>query len=353
MTRESQGADPLPGGASQGAPAALLAVDVGNSKTDVALITAGGDVLGAVRGATASHQQVGVEAGFAVLVSLAEKAAAQAGLDPRTRPIADLAAYSAAGVDLPSDERLLTAALRATRLAADHLVVNDCFGGLRAGSSRAWGVCVVSGGGMNCMGVAPDGRVARFDALGDISGDWGGGGAIGLAGLGAAVRAEDGRGPATMLERTVPAHFGLARPRAVSTAMYRGRIPYRRHGEIAPLVFAAAASGDAVARSIVDRMADEVVAWATAAIRRLRMQRLDPHVVLAGGVFRAEDPAFYDRIRAGIGAVAPAANVRRLAAPPIVGAALLGLDRLCGGVTAAKLEARLRAGLTDERLAPV
>ena len=169
-------------------------------------------------------------------------------------------------------------------------------------------------------------------------------------GLAAAVRAQDGRGPATILERTVPAHFGVARPRSLSVAMYRERIPYARHLEIAPLVFAAAVGGDAVARSIIDRLADEVVAWAGAAIRRLRMQRLDPHVVLAGGIFQAEDPLFYDRIGEGMAAVAPAAQVRRLTAPPVVGAALLGFDRLHDSPTPPDLEHRLRSDLTHERL---
>jgi N-acetylglucosamine kinase-like BadF-type ATPase len=340
---------PVTGGSTNELPA-VLAIDVGNSKTDVALIGADGAVLGAIRGPTASHQAVGPERGFATLVSLVERVCSQAGLDPAARPAAQLAAYCAAGVDLPSDERLLTTELRRTGLAAADLVVNDCYGGLRAGTNRTWGVCVISGSGINCLGVSPDGRVARFDALGDVSGDWGGGGGVGLAGLAAAVRSQDGRGPATILERTVPAHFGVARARSLSVAMYRGRIAYDRHVEIAPLVFAAAARGDAVARGIVDRLADEVVAWAGAAIRRLKMQRLDPHVVLAGGMFRAEDPPFYERIGAGIAAAAPAAQVCRLTAPPIVGAALLGFDRLHGTPTPPDLEERLRAGLTHERM---
>jgi N-acetylglucosamine kinase-like BadF-type ATPase len=327
---------------------AILAIDVGNSKTDVALIRADGAILGAMRGPTASHQQVSLEDGFATVVSLAERVRVQAGLDPTERPMAQLAVYCAAGVDLPSDERLLERELRRTRLAASELVINDCFGGLRAGTSRTWGVCVVSGSGINCLGVSPDGRMARFEALGDVSGDWGGGDSVGQAGLAAAVRAQDGRGPATILERLVPAHFGVARPRSLSVAMYRGRIPYRRHLEIAPLVFEAAVSGDAVARSIIDRLADEVVAWAGAAIRRLRMQRLDPDVVLAGGMFRAEDPLFFERIGAGIAAIAPAARICRLTAPPILGAALLGFDRLHGSATPADPERRLRDGLTGE-----
>ncbi len=328
----------------------VIAVDIGNSKTDVALVTSAGDVRSAVRGPTASHQRVGEDAALELLDSLVVMAASRAGLDPSARPLARLVACSAAGADFPSDVAMLSRGLRRLRLAEAELVVNDCFGALRAGTNRSWGVCVVSGSGMNCVAVAPGGRVARFDSLGAISGDWGGGGDLGMAALGAAVRAQDGRGPATTLAEGVAAYFGLARPRDVVQAIYRGRIPESRVGEMAPLVFAAAARADAVARSIVDREADEVVAWATAAIRRARLTARDTDVVLAGGIFRAEDSAFYERIRAGICAVAPTARIRRLEAPPVVGGALLGLDRLLGATTPPDVKRRLRESLTDERL---
>ncbi len=330
---------------------AVLAVDVGNSKTDVALLTADGEVLGALRGPTSSHQQVGPDGCFRILASLAGRTAELAGLEPSVRPMARIVAYCAAGVDLPGDERLLTRGLRGLGLAPDQLVVNDCYGGLRAGTDRGWGVCVVSGMGMNCVGVAPDGRTARFDALGDVSGDWGGGDAVGQAGLAAAVRAGDGRGPDTILATTVPVHFGVAKPRSLTLAMHRGAIPTERRHEIAPLVFEAASLGDAVARGIVDRMADEAVAWAGAAIRRLRLERLGPDVVLAGGIFRAQDAQFFARIESGIRALAPSARLVRLAAPPVVGSALLGLDRLCEGSTPPDVERRVRNELTSERIA--
>jgi N-acetylglucosamine kinase-like BadF-type ATPase len=336
-----------------GRPAAVLAVDVGNSKTDVALVAADGHVLGAVRGPTASHQQVGGDAAFERLVSFAAAAARQGGLDAGARPLADLVAYAGAGVDLPSDERLIGRHLTAAGLASRTIIANDCHAGLRAGTRRTWGVCVITGSGMNCLGVDRAGREARFLSLGEISGDWGGGGAIGMAVLEAAVRADEGRGPATLLAKTVPAHFGVARPTSVSIGMYRGRIPFARHRELAPLAFEAAAAGDAVARAIVDRQADEVVAWAGAAIRRLRLQRAAFDVVLAGGVFGASDPAFYARIEAGIGALAPDATVVRTTAPPVVGAALLGLDALHGGQAPDEVESRVRAELTHERIAPL
>jgi hypothetical protein len=84
------------------------------------------------------------------------------------------------------------------------------------------------------------------------------------------------------------------------------------------------------------------------AVRRLRLARLDPDVVLGGGVMRARDPVFHARIERGIAAVCPRARVRALAAPPVLGAAMLGLD-LLGSSRAA--HGRARRALTHERLA--
>jgi N-acetylglucosamine kinase-like BadF-type ATPase len=316
----------------------VLAVDGGNSKTDVAIVDEAGRLLAAVRGETSSHQAVGLGRGMERLAALVAEAVARASIDARP----DLAVYSLAGADTRADVRLLSDALEERGFAADQHIVNDAFGALRAGTDRAWGVVVICGQGVNAAGVAPDGRSVRLDALGEISGDWGGGTDVGWAGLAAAVRARDGRGPRTRLERDVPAHWGLKTPAAVTDAFYNGRIRYRQIGELSPVVFAAASAGDPEARKIVDRLADEIVAMAGAMIRRLRLTREDPDIVLAGGVFRTRDAGFYDRIDAGIGAIAPAGRVLRLTAPPVAGAALLALDRLARGATLPETSGRVR-----------
>jgi hypothetical protein len=64
-------------------------------------------------------------------------------------------------------------------------------------------------------------------------------------------------------------------------------------------------------------------------------------------VFHANEVDFEARIVAGVGEIAPRATLRRLDAPPVLGAALLGLDRLdgLGSVGHAAAGARLRAAL--------
>ena len=326
----------------------VLAVDGGNSKTDVALVDGDGQLLAAVRGLTTSHQQVGGEAGMQRLAALVAKAYTAAGVGGGGgADRADVGVYCLAGADTPGDIRELTGRLAASGFARTDLLRNDTFAALRAGTDRGWGVVVICGQGVNAAGIAPDGRTARLDALGQISGDWGGATDVGWQGLAAAVRARDGRGPRTVLERTVPGHFGLATPRAVTMAMYHGRVGQRRIGELSPVVFAAAMDGDAAARAIVDRLADEIVAMAGAMIRRLRLRRLDPEVVLGGGVFRTPDAAFRARIESGVQAIGPRARLVRSDAPPVAGAALLGLDALGEGVADATVGARVRAALAS------
>jgi N-acetylglucosamine kinase-like BadF-type ATPase len=321
---------------------AVLAVDGGNSKTDVALVAPDGALLAAVRGRTTSHQAVGLDEGLRRLTELVETAARRAGLDPAARPIASLGVHALAGADFRADVRMLERGLHETGLTERDIVVNDCIGALWAGATDGWGIALVCGQGINAAAIAPDGRHARFDGVGDISGDWGGGTSVGMAGLAAAVRARDGRGPRTTLERLVPAYFGLSRPSAVTRAFYDGRIPEARVGELSPVVFAAAAEGDREARAIADRLADELTTMAIALARRLGIKRRPIGVVLAGGVFRTDDAAFFEGLDTRIRAELPAATLIRLDAPPVAGAAREGLKELGHGSAEAIAAARER-----------
>jgi N-acetylglucosamine kinase-like BadF-type ATPase len=305
---------------------AVLAVDGGNSKVDVAILAADGTLLGAVRGPTISHQAVGLDEGVRRFGSTVQQARIAAGLQPGTRIPTAIACL--AGADYPEDVRALSRTLGAVGAADELEILNDTFAALRAGASRPWGIALICGQGINGAAVGVDGRRVRFAGVGDISGDWGGASSVGMAGLGAAVRARDGRGPRTALERAIPAAVGLRRPEDVTRAYYAGRLDEVRVGILAPSVFGTAAAGDAVARGIVNRLADELVVMATALGRRAHLVRRDPDVVCGGSVFRTDDTAFHDRIRAGISAAIQDARVVRLGSPPVLGAALIALDRL-------------------------
>ncbi len=98
--------------------------------------------------------------------------------------------------------------------------------------------------------------------------------------------------------------------------------------ELTPLLFSVAEDGDPIAREIVRRQADEVVALAATAIRRLGALSEPIDVVLGGGVLTAGHPLLIDEITRLLADQAPLAKARVVDAPPILGAALLGLDRI-------------------------
>ena len=316
----------------------LLAVDGGNSKTDLALVRDDGELLAFERGPLSSPHHIGLHGCLDILERLYDGAARSAGLDPAARPLAEAGQILLAGADLPEEEQELAEAMGEHSFAGDLVVGNDAFAVLRAGTERGWGVAVVCGAGINCVGVAPDRRHARFLSLGPISGDWGGGYDLGLAGLSAAARAADGRGPSTSLEAAVPAHFGLSTPRDVALAIHRGGMSSRRLVELAPVVLAEA-DGDAVAAGILTRLIDETTVFAAAALRQLDLTSEDVDVVLGGGVLRFGPPELVDGVAEGVVAVAPRANVSVVSSPPVVGAALLALDQV-GADDAAKARAR-------------
>ena len=302
---------------------AVLAVDGGNSKTEVVLLDRAGGVLGMARGPGSNHAHSDFEQATQLVDELARRAArAPSG------PVAELAVLCLAGADYPSDERRIATAAWRFGWAERLVVRNDALAMLRAGTDSDAAVALICGAGINCAGVAPTGRTYRFPALGDISGDWGGGYEIGMAAFTAAVRAEDGRGPRTSLTRTVPRHFGVARPAAVVSAIYQGRIHQQRLAELAPLVFEAADDGDAPALAIVDRLVDELVTMVRAVLKRLRLTREAVDVVLGGGVLTAGHVRLNRPVTAGILAVAPRAEISVLRTPPVAGAALIGFDQL-------------------------
>ncbi|MER6701259.1 N-acetylglucosamine kinase [Streptomyces griseus] len=320
-----------------GVNVSVVAIDAGNSKTDVALIGEDGAVLATARGGGFQPPVVGVEAAIDVLAAALERAVSEL---PAPPVLSGHVSACLANADLPVEEAELATALESRGWGSSVEVRNDTFAILRAGVDEPRGVAVVCGAGINCVGMTPDGRTARFPAIGRISGDWGGGSGLAEEALWFAARAEDGRGEPSELARTLPAHFGLDSMYGLIEALHRGGIPLERRHELTPVLFATAAGGDPVAGALVERLAEEVVAMASVALNRLGLLEEEVPVLLGGSVLAARHPQLNDRIAGLLAARAPKAEVRVVSEPPVLGAALLGLDRTGAGPEARR---RLRA----------
>jgi N-acetylglucosamine kinase-like BadF-type ATPase len=306
-----------------GLTGAVLAIDAGNSKTDACVVSEDGDLLGSARGGPFRPHLVGAVDAVAAIAPAVETALAMAG-DVEVRHVA----ACLANADLPVEIDALEDAIQAAGWAPACEVVNDTFALLRVGLDELRGVAVVCGAGINCTGVLPDGTTVRFAAVGHISGDWGGGGHLWQEAMWWAARAEDGRGPETALRTALPGRHGLDSMAALIQAVHLGELSEEQCLSLTPLLFEVAERGDAVAAAVVRRQAEEVVALASTAIRRLGAVDEPIDVVLGGGVLTAGHVGLLGEITRRLAEEVPHAVPRVVAAPPILGAALLGLDRI-------------------------
>jgi N-acetylglucosamine kinase-like BadF-type ATPase len=318
--------------------AGVLAIDGGNSKTDVCLISLDGVLLGYARGPGSNHQNIGMDAAFDVLWTLVIEAAKEAGIGMDST-LAQHAAVYLAGADFPAEVAMLREHVSLARWASDVSLDNDTFALLRAGTKAANRIAVVCGAGINCVGVSAEGEFVRFPSVGAISGDWGGGGSLGAEALFLAARAEDSRGQPTALREAIMEHFGTSSVLEVTAALHFDELPRSRLHELAPVLLQVAAAGDGAARAVVDRLALEVFLFARVALDRLHVHDQPTDVVLGGSVLAARDPLLMEGVSLRLAAYAPRATVLVTDDPPLIGAALLGLHAL-GASTDAEIAAR-------------
>lgn len=294
----------------------VIGVDGGNSKTDVVVAAASGRVLSRVRGPGVDSPLPDITGWGERLLGTVEQARSDAGVHGP----AACAAYFLANVDLAAERRPARSLLDRAGCARITVVHNDTLAVLRAGATREWGVAVVAGAGINAVGVHPGGRISGFLSFGRISGDRGGGYDLGMGALSAAMRAQDGRGPATVLAEHVPRRFGLRRPADVAIAVHDGRLDGDRLLDLAPVVLAAAAARDAVAQGLADEFADEVSLMGVTLLRRLHLLRSDAEVVLGGGVLQGDPDGVAERAIQQILGAAPRVRPSVLTVPPVYGA---------------------------------
>ena len=315
-----------------------VAVDGGNSKTDVVIGASDGSVLATVRGPGSSPHRLGVPRAIALIGELIGDARERAGLPGEA--VLERAEVYLAGADLPAEVEILDRAVGEAGWALKHRVDNDTFALLRAGTDDPDAVAVVCGAGINCVGLTADGRTARFLSLGQTSGDWGGGHHLGPLALYYAARGEDGRGEATALSAAVTGMFERATVEDVSAALHLGEIPDGRVYDLTPVLFAVAAAGDPVATRVVERQAAESVSMVRVAAGRLGLLEAAYGVVLGGSVLAARHPMLHDAVVSGIHKISPRAGITVVTRPPVTGAALLALDALGAAPSAVQ---RLRA----------
>jgi N-acetylglucosamine kinase-like BadF-type ATPase len=301
-------------------PDYFLGVDIGNTKSHALIATAQGETVGFAAGSPGNHEVLGVDGFRQALHRITDAVLTSARIEH-----AQLrgAGFGIAGYDWPSDLPLMRREIDGLGLDAPYEVVNDSLIGLFAGARRGWGVVVSAGTSSNCRGLNPQGREGRITGNGATFGEYGGGVELVYRALDAISRAWSLRGPQTALAQVFVHHTGAADVSDLLEGIARGR--YRVQATDAPLVFQAASQGDAVAQELILWISRELGNLAVGVIRQLEIEQAEFEVVMAGSFYKGS-PLIAPTMRPVIHAVAPHAELVRLEAPPVVGAALLGMQ---------------------------
>jgi N-acetylglucosamine kinase-like BadF-type ATPase len=300
----------------------FLGVDVGNTKTHALICSEDGTAVGAHTGGAANHEAHG-HAGFQrILNEVVAQAISRGGIER-----ADIAAagFGIAGYDWDEDLPLMREAIASLGLDVPYGLMNDSGPGLLAGSTKGWGVSVAGGTGENARGRDKHGNEGRVTGEGLLFAEWGGGGDLVFRAIQGISRQWSKRGPETVLTDIFLREFGAKDVDDLLAGLARGR--YHIRATMAPLVFQAAADGDAVAIEAVRWNGQGLGDLACGIIRQLSLEDEEVEVVLSGSIYKGS-PLIEAEIRDMVLKVAPKAVFIHVTAPPVTGAVMLAMEQV-------------------------
>lgn len=223
----------------------VLAVDLGKTGCRAALWVDGSRTDADGLGAPGLASPGGAALAEAAILAVVTRLLRAAGLEE-----VETAGVGAAGVLAASGAArqlaaCLCSSLPARRVAVASDAVTSHAGALGGGP----GVVLAAGTGAVALAIGADGTQRQADGWGPWLGDEGSGAWLGLHGLRAALRAMEGRGPATALQAAAERRFGP--PPALVAALEGHENPPRLAASFAVDVARAAEAGDTVAAGLV------------------------------------------------------------------------------------------------------
>lgn len=319
----------------------VAGVDGGGTKTAAIIIDNQGRLLGAGEGGPSTYGVVPDDELRENLRAALSGALRTAGLSGGRLPAAFFGLGNiVSGQDRDAVRRLAAEIDGVTfeKIGVDH----DCRAALAGGLSGRPGIVLIAGTGTSCFGMNARGESWRASGWGPLIDDVGSGYWLGIQAMRAATLDYDGRGAPTLLRQYVRERLGLDDLNELMNRLYAAGLSRTEIASLAPLVFAAADAGDAVAAGLIRAGCEAMAGSVLAVARRLQM---DGPVELAvvGGLTRAGERLFAP-LREAVHARLPDCAVMPAELPPAVGAAILALA-LCGQPASEAVLEKLRRSL--------
>jgi N-acetylglucosamine kinase-like BadF-type ATPase len=297
----------------------VLGIDGGATKTLAALLDLGSGTLHLGQGGPSNEDAVGTRRAVQALLEAAEEAIGRAGIASGRL---DAAVLALAGTDTDAVARNV----RSER-SGEWIVVNDVVAAWATATSARPGIGVISGTGSNVLGVGADGRAWRAGGWGQLLGDEGSGYWLGIESIKAALRDREDSGPQTALSDAAVEFFGVESVEALAARVYSQPLSKGAIAAFAKETAKHAARGDAVARALYERGAEQLGEQVAAVIRRTGLAGAFP-VGLIGSAFKA-GAVFVEPLTRAVRELAPEAQVSVVEMAPVGGSLLLAM-RACG-----------------------
>ena len=308
----------------------VLGVDGGNTKTDYFLFNENGEFVDHLRAGTCSHEAL--DDGFDGAYHVMKKCITEL-LSRNNLKVSDVAAaaFGLAGVDVPFQKVALEDIVKKigfTKFA----VVNDSAIGIKAGTSKGYGICCVNGTGTSNSGIDQYGGYLQVGGIGDVSCDFAGGGFVAEEVIRAVYSAAYRMGEATSLSQIVYDKLGIEGKEdlmdGIASVFKRRKFNYT---DLTIACFEEANKGDKVALDILYRMGDNCARSGAGLITNLNFGD-EVDACLVGSVWvKGACPhalnTYKQKIQEYTG---KKVNVNVLTVPPATGAIVWALELLTG-----------------------
>ena len=298
----------------------VLGVDGGGTKTDAAVATMDGTIVGLATGSGANWESVGIEAALSVLQSVITEACNSAGISTSEL---DASTLAIAGIDWPDDvDRYLP--ITSLLELRDCQLINDSFAALAAGASTGEGIISIAGTGGKTSGIHAG---VHEQSMGMELGEGGGAGQLVGEALSYIAAVFHKSVPHSALYEVLPANCGFSDPLAFFEAVARKGL--RLHTSLAPLIFEYASLSDVGAVKAVESTAVAHAADVVGMAKKLGFSG-SVRVIRAGGLHTAGSELFDRTFAEYVLDHLPQAQIITLTQPPVMGAIALSLNRVKG-----------------------
>jgi N-acetylglucosamine kinase-like BadF-type ATPase len=315
---------------------AILAIDQGGSKTVALVSDREGNIMGIGTGFGACHFGDGLEKAMLAIDIAAQEALKNAGIgyDGITSVSAGLA-----GANWPEEFEMLENALKKLTGVSDITVYNDCVIALRGGTDNPDAVVLCGGTGLNCAITTEKGVVRVYNNYVDDMDQ--GGGSLGARALLAVFQSEIGILPATILRERSLEFFGLTNVDDLLLGYQRKQLT-KPLKELAFILFDAADENDAVALGVIHDFGVSLSRYVVAGAKTYGLIGRVFDVVLSGGIFKAKNTLLPDTICSEVHRAAAEANIINAEYEPIVGAMIMGVEKVQGNAMTAAIRTNCR-----------